>query len=74
MEKIKRVLIDQNSSYDITINGFQVKKIHEIRNLFSVSATLPSSGKPSSALMPKLGCSPSLLVDEIILWRKTLLE
>ena len=30
MEKIKRVLIDQNNSYDITINGFQVRKINEI--------------------------------------------
>ena len=41
---------DQNNSYDITINGFQVRKINEIRNLiFGLRY-----GKPSSALRPKL--------------------
>ena len=46
---------DQNNSYEITINGFQVRKINEIRNvIFGLRY-----GKPSSALRPKLGCSPS---------------
>ena len=46
---------DQNDSYEITINGFQVRKINEIRKvIFGVHY-----GKPSSALRPKLGCSPS---------------
>ena len=45
----------QNNSYEITINGFQVRKINEIRNeIFGLRY-----GKPSSALRPKLGCSPS---------------
>ena len=46
---------DQNNSYEITINGFQVRKIDEIRNVISGLRY----GKPSSALRPKLGCSPS---------------
>ena len=45
---------DQNDSYEITINGFQVRKINEIINvIFGLRY-----GKPSSALTPKLGCSP----------------
>ena len=49
------VYCDQNSSYEITISGFQVRKIKEIRNvIFSLHY-----GKPSSELRPKLGCSPS---------------
>ena len=38
---------DQNNSYEITINGFQVGKINEIRNLISSSTQLgehPNSG------------------------------
>ena len=46
---------DQNNSYEITINGFQVRKINEIRNVIFGFRY----GKPSSALRPKLGCSPS---------------
>ena len=46
---------DQNNSYEITINGFQVRKINEIRNvIFGLRY-----GKPSSSLRPKLECSPS---------------
>ena len=46
---------DQNDSYEITINGFQVRKVNEIRDvIFDLRY-----GKPSSALRPKLGCSPS---------------
>ena len=46
---------DQNNSYEIIIDGFQVRKINEIRNgIFGLRY-----GKPSSALRPKLGCSPS---------------
>ena len=46
---------DQNNSYEITINGFQVRKINKIRNvIFGLR-----HGKPSSALRLKLGCSPS---------------
>ena len=38
-------IFDQNNSYEITINGFQVRKINEIRNLiFGLYY-----GKPSSA-------------------------
>ena len=48
-------LYDQNNSYEITMNGFQVRKINEIRNVIFG----PRYGKPSSALRPKLGCSPS---------------
>ena len=49
------VFFDQNNCYEITINGFQVRKINEIRNIiFGLRY-----GKPSSALRPKLGCSPS---------------
>ena len=47
---------DQNNSYEITINGFQVRKVNEIRNvIFDLGY-----GKPSLALRPKLGCSPSV--------------
>ena len=52
---------DQNDSYEITINGFQVRKINEIRNvIFGLRY-----GKPSSELRPKLGCSPSWVLDDI---------
>ena len=51
----------QNDSYEISINGFQVRKINEIREIiFSLRY-----GKPSSVSKPKLGCSPSRLLDEI---------
>ena len=62
---------DQNNSYEMTINGFQVRKINEIRNIiFSLRY-----GKPSSALRPKLGCSPSWVLDEIqIFWGKPCLN
>ena len=57
-EMFVRILIvhcDENNCYKITINGFQVKNINEIRNIiFGLRY-----GKPSSALRPKLGCSPS---------------
>ena len=53
--RILTVHCDQNNGYEITINGFQVRKINEIRN---VIFGLPY-GKPSSALRTKLGCSPS---------------
>ena len=45
---------DRNNSYEMTINGFQVRKINEIkkRNFRSLLR------KPSSALRPKLGCYP----------------
>ena len=46
---------DQNDSYEITINGFKVRKRNEMIN---VILGLPY-GKPSSALRPKLGCSPT---------------
>ena len=53
-----RMLTDhcvQNNSYQITLNGFQVLKINEIRDvIFGLRY-----GKPSSALWLKLGCSPS---------------
>ena len=49
---------DQNNSSEITINGYQVRKINEIRNvIFGLR-----HGKPSSALRPKLGCS---VLDDI---------
>ena len=52
---------DQNNSYEITINGFQVRKINEIRNvIFGLHY-----GKPSSALRLKLGCSASWVLDDI---------
>ena len=52
---------DQNYSYEITINGFQVRKISKIRNvIFGLRY-----GKPSSSLRPKLGCSPSWVLDDI---------
>ena len=55
------VHFDQNNSYEITINGFQVRKINEISNvIFGLRY-----GKPSSALRPKLGCSPSWVLDDI---------
>ena len=31
--RILNVLCDQNNSYEITISGFQVRKINEIRNV-----------------------------------------
>ena len=46
---------DQNNSYEITINGYQIRKINEI----SIVIFGLSCGKPSSALRPKLECSPS---------------
>ena len=52
---------DQNNSYEITINGFQVINIKEIRNvIFGFHYE-----KPSSALRPKLGCLPSWVLDDI---------
>ena len=52
---------DQNNSYEITINCFQVRIINEIRNvIFGLRY-----GKSSSALRPKLGCSPSWVLEEI---------
>ena len=59
--RVLTVHCDQNNSYEITINGFQVRKINEIRNvIFGLRY-----GKPSSALRPKLRCSPSWVLDEI---------
>ena len=59
--RLLTVHCDQNNSYEITINGFQVRKINEIRNvIFGLRY-----GIPSSALRPKLGCSPSWVLDEI---------
>ena len=53
--EFERQVKDRNNSYEITINGFQVRKINEIRNvIFGLRY-----GKPSSAFRPKLGCSPS---------------
>ena len=55
------VVMIHNNSYEITINGFQVRKINEIRNvIFGLLY-----GKPFSALRPKLGCSPSWVLDDI---------
>ena len=52
---------DQNNSYEITINGYQIRKINEIRNvIFGLHY-----GKPSSALGRKLECSPSWVLDDI---------
>ena len=46
---------DQNDSYELTMSGYQARKINEIRKVnFGLLY-----GKPSSALRPKLGCSPS---------------
>ena len=36
--RVLTVHCDQNNSYEITINGFQVRKINEIRNVILVSA------------------------------------
>ena len=56
-----KTLCDQNNSYEVSINGFQFIKINEIRNvIFDLRY-----GKPSSALRPTLGCSPSWVLDEI---------
>ena len=42
--------LNQNNSYDISINGFQVRKISEVRKvLFGLRY-----GKPFSASRPKL--------------------
>ena len=38
--RVLTVHCDQNNSYEITINGFQVGKINEIRNLISSSTQL----------------------------------
>ena len=46
---------DQNDSYEMTMNGFQVRKEKKKETRFSVFA----KRKPSSALRPKLGCLPS---------------
>ena len=52
---------DQNNSYEITINGFQVRKINEIRNLiFGLRY-----GKPSSALRPKFHKCENLNVKSV---------
>ena len=52
--RFQDIKYNQNS-YEITINGFQVRKINEIGNvIFGLRY-----GKPSSAFRPKLGCSPS---------------
>ena len=59
--RVLTVHCDQNNSYEITINGFQVRKINEIRNVIFGFRY----GKPSSALRPKLGCSPSWVLDDI---------
>ena len=49
--RLLTVHCDQNNSYEITINDFQVRKINEIRNvIFGLRY-----GKPSSALRSKLG-------------------
>ena len=58
--RMLNVHCDQNDSYEITINAFHVRKVNEIRNvIFGLRY-----GKPSSALRPKLGCSPSLVLDD----------
>ena len=55
---MRRVL---KQDFIININGFQVRKITEIRNvIFGLRY-----GTPSSALRPKLGCSPSWVLDDI---------
>ena len=47
------VHFNQNNSYEISINGYQVRKINEIRKvIFSLRY-----GKPSSALRLKFRCS-----------------
>ena len=52
---------DQNNYYEITMKGYQVRKINEIKNvIFGLRY-----GKPSSALRPKLGCSPSWVLNGI---------
>ena len=58
-KSLKAVCFDQINSYEITINGFRVRKINEIRNvIFGLR-----HWKPSSALRPKLGCSPSIVIS-----------
>ena len=52
---------DENNSYEITMNCYQARKMTEIRNVIFGLHLL----KPSSALRPKLGCSPSWVLDEI---------
>ena len=45
----------QSNSYEITMYGYQASRINEIRNvIFGLHY-----GKPSLALRPRLGCSPS---------------
>ena len=55
---------NENHSYEITMNGYQVRKINEINKIRDVIFGL-RYGKPSSPLRPKLGCSPSLVLDDI---------
>ena len=57
--RMQTVHCDRNNSYEITINGYQVRKINKIRNIiFGLSY-----GKPSSVLRSKLECSPSWVHD-----------
>ena len=49
--KFSNRILEQNDSYEITINGFQVRKINEMINvIFGLRY-----GKPSSALKPHWG-------------------
>ena len=48
--RILTVYCDRNNSYEITINGFQVRKINKIRNVIFCLRY----GKPSSALVEYL--------------------
>ena len=41
---------DQNNSYEITINGFKVRKINEIRNVIFISSSTQLVNIPTSAL------------------------
>ena len=61
LKEIQIILSNQNDSYEITINGFQFRKINKIINVIFCLCY----GTTSSALRPKLGCSPSLVLDEI---------
>ena len=63
--RLLTVHFHQNDSYEIAVNGFQVRKINEIIIvIFGLRY-----GKPSSALRLKLGCSPSWVLDKIwIFW------
>ena len=56
--------IHKHNSYEITINGFHVRKINEIRNvIFSLRYE-----RPFSVLRPKLGCSVSAQIQKF--WGK----